>query len=86
MLKECIVSHVLVMRQRLEKMAGLVEKNLTKAQYNQKQWYDHCARQWRFKTGDQGFGVASHYHIQVDSQVARTIRGGQTSWKGELPG
>lgn len=50
---ESVLSHVPAMREQLEKMAGLVEKNLAKTQYNQKQWYNHCACQQRFKTGDQ---------------------------------
>lgn len=41
------------MREQLENMGGLVEKNLAKTQYNQKQWYNRCACQQRFKTGDQ---------------------------------
>ena len=36
-----ILSHVLIMRDRLETITELVEKNLAKAQYNQKQWYNH---------------------------------------------
>ena len=47
------MSHVLSMREKLEKMAGLVQENLAKAQEQQKHWYDQNARQRELKAGDQ---------------------------------
>ena len=50
---ESVVSHVLSMREKLEKMAELVQENLAKAQKQQKRWYDQNARQRELKAGDQ---------------------------------
>ena len=50
---ESVVSHVLSMREMLEKMAELVQENLAKAQKQQKRWYDQNARQRELKAGDQ---------------------------------
>ena len=48
-----VVSHVLYIRDRMEKMAELVQSNLTKAQEKQKNWYDANARQREFEIADQ---------------------------------
>lgn len=48
-----IVSYVLLMRERLEKMSTLTQANLKEAQTRQKSWYDKNARKREFKTGDQ---------------------------------
>ena len=50
---DSVVSHVLVMRERMEQMATLVQNNLEKAQKSQKEWYDRHARQRKFEAGDQ---------------------------------
>ena len=49
---ESIVSYVLMMREKLSRMTQLVQKNLSRAQANQKQWYDHTARSREFNPGD----------------------------------
>ena len=49
---ESIVSYVLSVQERLSKMSELVKDNLAQAQVEQKQWYDHNARQREFKDGD----------------------------------
>ena len=48
-----VVSHVLSIRDRMEKMAELVQSYLTKAQEKQKNWYDANARQREFEIADQ---------------------------------
>ena len=48
-----ILSHVMLMRERMGKMTELVQMNLDKAQHRQKQWYDRCARQRRLQADDQ---------------------------------
>ena len=48
-----MVSHVLQMREKFEKMAEVVEDNFQKAQTRQKAWYDRTARQHKLKEGDQ---------------------------------
>ena len=50
---ESIDSYVLSVREKLDKMAELVEENLKEAQQMQKQWYDQNARQRKFQAGDQ---------------------------------
>ena len=50
---ESIVSYVLTMREKLEKMSELVQENLTRAQQQQKRWYDQTAREREFTSGDQ---------------------------------
>ena len=51
--EESAVSYVLLMRERLEKMATLVQTNVAKAQRQQKCWYDKKARQRAFQPGEQ---------------------------------
>lgn len=50
---ESVVWYVLSVREKLDKMAELVEENLKEAQQTQKQWYDQKAREIKFQTGDQ---------------------------------
>ena len=50
---ESVVSHVLSIRDRMEKMAELVQSNLTNAQEKQKNWYDANARQREFEIAGQ---------------------------------
>ena len=49
---ENIISYVLSTRDRLPKMAELVQENLSKAQARQKSWYDKNARGREFQPGD----------------------------------
>ena len=42
---ESVVSHILLVRERLEEMTELVEENVRAAQGQQKKWYDQTARQ-----------------------------------------
>jgi hypothetical protein len=51
--EESVVSYILMIRERLEKMAEVVQENLSKAQRQQKEWYDKNARSWEFQPGDQ---------------------------------
>ena len=50
---ESVVSYVLLVRERLSKMTELIQKNLSKAQQQQKRWYDSNARSHEFNPGDQ---------------------------------
>ena len=47
-----MVSYVLSMRERLDKITELIQVNLAKAQQYQKVWYDRTARNHEFKAGD----------------------------------
>ena len=49
---ESVVSYVLTMREKLDRMTELVQENLAKAQKKQKEWYDQNARAREFQTGD----------------------------------
>ena len=49
---ENIISYVLSTREKLSKMAELVQENLSKAQERQKSWYDKNARVREFQPGD----------------------------------
>ena len=48
-----MVSYVLMIRERLEKLGQIVRENLTNAQATQKKWYDRHARSREFKPEDQ---------------------------------
>ena len=50
---ESIVSHVLSIHDKLDKLRSLVQENLAKAQDYQKAWYDKHARSHEFHQGDQ---------------------------------
>ena len=49
---ESIVSYVINMREKMDRMTELVQENLAKAQKVQKQWYDKNARTRELKKGD----------------------------------
>ena len=50
--EESVVSHVLLMQERLTRMTELVQENLGRAQKVQKTWYDRNARLREFEPGD----------------------------------
>ena len=50
---ESVVSHVLSMRSKLEKMTELVKENMEVSQSRQKKWYDKGARLREFSENDQ---------------------------------
>ena len=50
---ESVVSYVLMMQERLEKLREIVRENLEDAQATQKEWYDRNARNREFQPGDQ---------------------------------
>ena len=49
---ESVVSHILLMRERLERMMTLAQGNLKNAQKQQKRWYDRTSRERTLKPGD----------------------------------
>ena len=49
---ESVVSYLLAMREKFERMKDIVEENLGKAQSYQKSWYDQNARDREFNPGD----------------------------------
>ena len=49
---ESMVSCVINMREKMEKMTELVQQSLTKAQEEQKRWYDRNVRVRELKKGD----------------------------------
>ena len=50
---ESVVSHVLMMCERLAQMSELVQENMKRAQQKQKAWYDRNAREREFQPSDQ---------------------------------
>ena len=50
---ESVVSHILSIREKLEKMSELARQNLLSSQKAQKRWYDQTARERSFQPGDQ---------------------------------
>ena len=50
---ESVVSYVLMVQERLEKLRDLVCENLQDAQKMQKEWYDRNSRDHEFRPGDQ---------------------------------
>ena len=50
---ESVVSYILSLREKLEKMSQLARSNLQTAQSTQKEWYDRTARERSFQLGDQ---------------------------------
>ena len=50
---ESVVSYMLLLREKLEKMSQLARSNLQSAQSAQKAWYDRTARERSFQVGDQ---------------------------------
>jgi len=51
--EESVVSHILSIRDKMEKMAELAQKHLFSSQKAQNQWYDQTARERSFQPGDQ---------------------------------
>lgn len=47
-----VVSHIMLMRERLESMASIVPENRKCAQAQQKQWYDRTSRERVLEEGD----------------------------------
>ena len=47
-----VISHVMLMRERLEQMSQSVQANVQRAQMQQKFWYDQTARDRTLKPGD----------------------------------
>ena len=66
--EESVVSHVLLMQERLAKKTELVQENLGRAQKVQNTWYDRNARLWEFKPGDSV--SPTHFNQQADCPVA----------------
>ena len=50
--KENVTSHILSMRDKMEKMADVVKKNMEQAQEKQKRWYDKPAAHRQFESGN----------------------------------
>ena len=50
---ESVVSYILAVQERLERMRDTVRENLEDAQSTQKKWYDHHARNREFEPGNQ---------------------------------
>ena len=50
--EESVVSHILSIREKLEKMRDMAGENLRGAQLQQKQWYDQNARNREFQPND----------------------------------
>lgn len=66
-----IVSYVLQMRERLEKMRTLAQTHLMEAQKHQKTWYDQTAR-------ERGFVVGDRVLVMLPSQESKLL----AKWQG----
>ncbi len=66
-----IVSFVLQMRERLEKMRALAQTHLAEAQRHQKTWYDQLAR-------ERGFDVGEKLLVMLPSQENKLL----AKWQG----
>lgn len=51
--EESVVSYILSLWEKLEKMSQLAHSNLQSDQSTQKEWYDRSARERSFQEGDQ---------------------------------
>ena len=51
-IEESVVSYMLLVRERLSRMTELVQENLSRAQRQQKRWYDSNACPCEFRPGD----------------------------------
>lgn len=51
--EESVISHVISIREKMKRMTGLVRENLTKAQKNQKCWYDRNSVKREFQPKDE---------------------------------
>ena len=71
---ESIVSHVLSIHNKLNKLRSLVQENLAKAQDCQKAWYDKHARSNEFNQGDQVL-------ILLPTSTNKLL----TEWQGPYP-
>ena len=63
-----VVSFMLLMRERMETKASLVQKNVQRSQEQQKRWYDQNARERRFVTGDQVLVLLSTSTCKLTAQ------------------
>ena len=66
-----IVSYVLMMWEKLYRMTELVQENLSRAQANQKQWYDQTAQSREFNPGDK-------IHVLLPTSTNKL----QAQWQG----
>ena len=70
---ESIVSYVLSIQEKLAKMSMLAWENLTKAQAQQKCWYDRNAREREFQREWTCLSLATHVDPQIAGEMAGTL-------------
>ena len=71
---ESIVSYVLSIQEKLAKMSELARENLTKAQAQQKRWYDRNAREREFQPGE-------HVLVLLPTSTHKLL----AKWQGPYP-
>ena len=71
---ESVLSHLMLMRERLEKMSQLSQTNTRKAQQGQKTWYDKHARLRRFEPGEKVL-------VLLPTDTSKFL----AQWKGPYP-
>jgi len=71
---ESVLSHLMLMRERLEKMSQLSQTNTRKAQQGQKTWYDKHARFRRFEPGERVL-------VLLPTDTSKFL----AQWKGPYP-
>ena len=71
---ESVVSYVLTIQERLAKMSELARENLSRAQQQQKRWYDQNARERMFEDGD-------HVLVLLPTATNKLL----AKWQGPYP-
>ena len=82
--KEDVLSYVMLMRERLEKMASLVQDQYGQSTRPTKALVRQNCRQTSVPASRAGFSLTSHIHLQVDSTMAGALPGHQGYGKSEL--
>ena len=77
-----IVSYIMLMRERLERMGEEARGNLQEASARQKTWYDREARDRSFQPG---VGTITNDSSQAHCSVAGTLQHCEDSGEGQLP-
>ena len=71
---ESVVSYVFTIQERLAKMSELARENLSRAQQQQKRWYDRTARDREFEPGD-------HVLVLLPTSTSKLL----AQWHGPYP-
>ena len=81
-----VISHVMLMRERLERIATTVRDNLNRAQVQQKLWYNRTARDQSLEPRRTSTSSVANLLIQAASTVAWTVPSCASGGQGEPHG